>query len=107
MTDRGKTNAKALAFDASKYRDNPNAVAKYLNDNLANGDPVLITKALGAVIRAQGMTRFAKKRGSRRDRLYPMFREKSSPAFDTVLNVLRTLDIQLIARPSAALKSSD
>jgi probable addiction module antidote protein len=98
---------KARAFDASKYRDNPKAIAKYLNDNLATGDPVLITKALGTMIRAQGMTRFAKKSGSRRDSLYVMFRGKSSPAFDTVLNVLRALDIQLIAKPSAALKSSD
>ena len=91
---------KARAFDASKYRDNPKAIAKYLNDSLAAGDPVLITKALGAMIRAQGVTRFAKKSGRRRDSLYPMFRGKSSPAFDTVLNVLRALDIQLVAKPS-------
>jgi probable addiction module antidote protein len=91
---------KTRTFDASKYRDNPKAIAKYLNDILITGDPVLITKAIGAMIRAQGGTRFAKKSGERRDSLYVMFSGKSSPAFDTVLNVMVALDIQLVAKPA-------
>jgi DNA-binding phage protein len=37
-------------------RDDPSAIAKYLNDALSTGDPVLITKAIGDMVRAQGVT---------------------------------------------------
>jgi probable addiction module antidote protein len=96
---------KARAFDAAKYRSNPRAVAKYLNDALTTRDPVLATKAIGIMVRAQGVTKLAKKTGRRRDSLYLMFNGESSPAFATVLNVLIALDIKLVAKPAAA-KSS-
>jgi probable addiction module antidote protein len=57
--------------------------------------------AIGDMARAQGMTRFAKKAGIRRDSLYKCFSGTSSPAFDTVFNVLIALDVQLIAKPRA------
>ena len=61
---------KARAFNA-KYRDNPEAVATYLNKALATGDPVLATKAIDDVIRAQGMTKVAQKAGSLPSPLHP------------------------------------
>ena len=57
-----KGTPKARAFNV-KYRDNPEAIATYLNKALATGDPVLVTKAIGDMIRAQGMTKFAQKAG--------------------------------------------
>jgi probable addiction module antidote protein len=93
---------KARAFDASKYRDNPKAIAKYLNDFLVTGDPILIKKAIGAMVKAQSVTRFSKKSGQRRDRLYLMFRAESSPAFDNILKVLMALDVRLVAKPAGA-----
>jgi probable addiction module antidote protein len=97
---------KARPFDAAKYRDDPRAIAKYLNEAQSTGDPVRITKAIGDMVRAQGVTRFAQKVGRRRESLYGMFRGKTSPAFDTVINVLLALDIQLVANPSGALPSN-
>jgi DNA-binding phage protein len=47
---------KARAFDAAKYR-NQKMIAKYLNHALATGDAILITQAIGDMIRAQGVTR--------------------------------------------------
>jgi probable addiction module antidote protein len=94
-----KITPTAEAF-AAKYRDNPRAIAKYLNDALSTGDPVLIRKAIGDMVRAQGVAKFAQKVGLRRDGLYRSFRGEISPAFDTVLKVLIALDIQLTMKPA-------
>ena len=92
--------SKARPFDAAEYRDNPKMIAKCLNNALAMGDAVLITKAIGDMVRAQGMTRFSQKVGLRRDGLYRSFRGKISPAFDTVLSVMLALDVQIVVKPS-------
>jgi probable addiction module antidote protein len=88
----------ARAFDAAKYRGNPKMIAKYLNDALATGDAALTTKAIGNMVRAQGMTRFSQKVGLRRESLYRSFRGEMSPGFDTVMKVLLALDIRLVAK---------
>ena len=90
---------KARAFNA-KYRDNPEAAATYLNKALATGDPVLVTKAIGDMIRAQGMTKVAQKAGKRRDSLYKMFRGEQSATLNAAIAVLQALDIHLIAKPT-------
>jgi probable addiction module antidote protein len=41
-------------FDTANYRDDPKAIAKYLNNALSTGDPVQILKAVGDMARAQG-----------------------------------------------------
>jgi probable addiction module antidote protein len=94
-----KITPTAEAF-AAKYRDNPRAIAKYLNDALSTGDPVLVTKAIGDVVRAQGVTSFSQKAGMRRDGLYRTFSGETSPALDRVMTVLLALDIKLVAKPA-------
>jgi probable addiction module antidote protein len=90
----------AHPFDAAKYRDDPVAIAEYLNGALSTEDPFLITRAIGTMVRAQGMTRFSRKAGMRRDSLLKTFMGEASPAFDTVVKLLIALDIQLIAKPA-------
>jgi probable addiction module antidote protein len=90
---------KARTSDDVKYRDKPKVIAKYLTDALATGDAVLVTKAIGNVVRAQGMTSFSRKLGMRRESLYRSFRGDMSPAFETVIAVLTTLGVQLAAKP--------
>ena len=93
---------RARVSDAAKYCDDPRAVAKYLNAALSTQDPFLITRAIGNMVRAQGVTRFSRKVGMRRDILYRMFSGEVSPAFDTVMKLLIALDIDLTAKPSVA-----
>lgn len=38
--------SKAKILDATKYRNNPKLVAKYLNEALATDDPALTTRAI-------------------------------------------------------------
>jgi|SRR5450759_5674797 probable addiction module antidote protein len=94
-----KITPTAEAF-AAKYRDNPRAIAKYLNDALSTGDPVLITKAIGDMVRAQGVTSFSQKAGVRREGLYRTFSGETSPALDRVMTVLLALDIKVVAKPA-------
>jgi probable addiction module antidote protein len=96
---------EVLAFE-EKHRDHPRAVAKYLNDALSTSDPVLITKAIGDVMRAHGVARLATKAGLRRDSLYRSFNGEMSPAFDTVIKALIALDVRLVAKPAATLSRS-
>jgi probable addiction module antidote protein len=86
----------------AKYRDNPKAIAKYLNDALREGDGVLVTKAIGIMVRAQGVAEVSQKAGQRRDSLYRMFDGRNGPALPKAIAVLHALDIQLIAKPSAS-----
>src|SRR5438046_6327387 len=90
---------RSPTFDASEYRDRPKLIAKYLNDALATGDAAHITKAIGNVVRAQGMTRFSREVGLRREGLYRSFGGEMSPAFETVIAVLTVLGVQLVAKP--------
>jgi probable addiction module antidote protein len=94
-----KRTPRARAFDPAKYRDDPRAIAEYLNDALSTGDSVVIAKAIGDMVRAQGVTRFSQKAGMRRDNLYRTFNGETNPALDRVIDVLLALDIQLKANP--------
>ena len=58
---------RAREFDRAKYRDNPKAIAEYLNAALSTEDPFLITRAIRTMVHAQGMTRFSRKAGIHRD----------------------------------------
>jgi probable addiction module antidote protein len=91
-------------FDVTKYRDDPKAIAEYLNEALSTKDPYLVTRAIGTMVRCQGMTRFSRKAAVPRDSLYRMFTGEVSPAFETVMKLLMALDIQMIAKPVVAPK---
>jgi probable addiction module antidote protein len=93
--------ARDRGFDTAKYRDNPKAVAEYLNDALSTKDPFLITRAIGTMVRAQGVTRFSRKLGIRRDALTRTFSAEESPAFDTVMKLLFGLDVALMVKTTA------
>jgi probable addiction module antidote protein len=86
--------------DAAKYRDDPSAIAKYLNEALSSDDPVLIRKAIGDMARAQGAAKFSRKVGMAREDLYRGFRGGRNLAFDTVVKILIALDMRLVVKPS-------
>lgn len=85
--------------NAGKYRNDPKAIAEYLNEALSTGDPFLIVRAIRAMVHAQGMTKFSQKAGIARGVLGRTFAAEESPAFDTVLKLLFALDIGLVAAP--------
>ena len=101
MSVSGKKKTSSGEAFGTKYREKPRAIAEYLNDALSTNDPVHITKAIGDMVRAQGVTRFSQKTRLDRTNLYRSFRGGIRPSFETILDVLIALDIQLIAKPCA------
>jgi probable addiction module antidote protein len=94
-----KKTTRERAF-IEKYRDNPKAIAEYLNDALLKGDPSIFIRALGAIVRAQGAAEIAQKTGQHRTTLYSTFRPNRSPAVSTTINILQALNLKISVAPS-------
>ena len=75
-------------------------IAYYLEAVFEDGDPALITAALGDVARARGMTQLAKDTGLAREALYRSLSAEGRPEFTTVLKVMKAFGLRLAAVPS-------
>lgn len=82
-------------FDTADYLGTAEELAAYLEAAFEDGDPAVITHALGVVARAEGMTEVARKAGLTRASLYKALSEDGHPEFETVLKVLRALGLRL------------
>ncbi len=67
---KAKSPIKLIAFDAARYLNDDEAIAKYLTAVLETNDPDLILLALHDVARAKGMAQVAKDAGLGRESLY-------------------------------------
>ena len=89
--------AKLPEFDmASQLRDETD-IAEYLNMVLEDGDSNELMRAIGHIAKARGMTQIAKDTGLGRESLYKALSSGSKPRFETVMLVLRALNIDLKA----------
>jgi len=77
-------------------------MAAYLEAALEEGDPALITAAMGDVARAKGITQIARETGLGRESLYKALSSEGNPEFATVLKVLRALGLKLHATSLSA-----
>ena len=74
-------NMSDAEFDPSHYRDNPQAIARYLTEAFETNDLSTIMQCINRVMRAQNVQALAREAGLRRDRLYKTFGgEVSVPA---------------------------
>ena len=89
------TEVKTLPWDSADYLKTPEDVAAYLEAAFEDGDPELISLALGAVARSKGMTEIARRTGLGRQSLYKALSPEGRPEFATVLNVVRALGLKL------------
>ena len=74
-------------------------IAYFLEAVFEDGDPALITAALGDVARAKGMTQLAKDTGLAREALYRSLSAEGKPEFTTVLKLMRAFGLRLAAVP--------
>ena len=86
-------------FDAADYIKSEEAFLVFVNDFLAEGDAALIAEALGIAARAKGMTEIANKTGINRESLYKALRSNSQPRLDTIMKVLKSFGLKLVAQP--------
>ena len=82
-----------------RFRDNPEAIARYLNQSLEKNQLKPILAAFDKILRGQNVQAVAREGGMRRDRLYHTFNGKVDPALGRVLNLLRALNVRLVAVP--------
>lgn len=90
---------KTFPFDAADFLDTPEAVEEYLiasfEDAAEEGDPRVITQALGVVARARGMTRMAEDAELSRTALYRALSEEGRPELSTIFKVMQALGLRL------------
>ncbi|MDE0032804.1 MAG: putative addiction module antidote protein [Deltaproteobacteria bacterium] len=82
-------------WDAADYLEEEEDIVAYLEAAFEDGDPQLITAALGDVARSRGMTKVASKTGLGRESLYKALSADGNPAFATVLKVVQALGLRL------------
>ena len=92
---------KALTYDAAEFLETDEDIVAYLNAALEDGDPSLVSAALGDIARARGMTQLAKDTGITRDGLYKALSPTGNPSFSTVQKVVKALGFRLdVALPT-------
>jgi probable addiction module antidote protein len=90
-----KRKTKTISWDSAAYLKTDQDIANYLEAVFEDGDPALITHALGVVARAKGMAQIARAAGLGRESLYKALSPDGNPEFATVIKVLRVLGIKL------------
>ena len=88
---------KTRLWDPAEHLETEEDMAAYLEAALEEGDPTLITSALGDIARAKGMTQIARETGFGRESLYKALSAEGNPEFATVLKVLQSLGLRLHA----------
>ncbi len=93
-------------YDVSEHLRTPEEMAAYLEMCIeeVNGDIAFITKALGEIARAKGMTQVARDAGLSRESLCKALSGERSPGFDTILKVITALGLKLHAEAAQTTK---
>ena len=84
-------------WNVSEHLTNPEAIAEYMTAVLEDGDPDLLLAALGDIAKAKGMSKLSNETGLGRESLYKALSPGAKPRYDTILKVMRGLDIHLRA----------
>jgi probable addiction module antidote protein len=85
-------------YDSADYLDSPEAIAAYIEAAFEDGEPALITHALGVVARAKGMSQLARDAGVTREALYKALTPEGDPKLSTFIGVLKALGMRLTAK---------
>ena len=92
---------QATAYDAAEFLETDEEIVAYLNAALEDGDPALLSAALGDIARARGMSQLARDTGITRDGLYKALSPTGNPSFSTVQKVVNALGYRLcVALPA-------
>ena len=91
------SNVKLSKWDVVEYLKTEEDMVLYFEACLEEGDPTLITAALGDIARAKGMSQLARDTGISREGLYKALSGEGNPEFATVLKVVKALGLKLHA----------
>lgn len=82
-------------FNPFDYMETQAEIEAFLNECLVDEDPNTFIEALGLLIKKHGVSDVSQATGLNRESLYKSFGGKVKPKFDTVVKVLRALDLNL------------
>ena len=86
---------ETLPYDTADHLRTADDIAAYLEAAFEDGDPALITLALGNIARSEGMTEIARATGLSRASLYKALSADGRPEFATVLKVVQALGLKM------------
>jgi probable addiction module antidote protein len=85
-------------YDTADYLNSPEEIIAYIDAVLEDGEPALITHALGVVARAKGMSQLARDAGVTREALYKALTADGDPKLSTFVGVMKALGMRLSAK---------
>lgn len=88
---------KLRKWDSAEHLKTEQNMQDYLQACIeeSNNDAAFIAKALGNIARAKGMAQLSKDTGLGRESLYKALSGDVIPSFDTVIKVVKALDLRL------------
>ena len=86
---------KFSKFEVYEFLDNGELIAGYLEEVLKENDPALLLSALSDIAKAKGMGSIAEKSGLGRESMYKALRPGARPRFETIMKILRAMELQL------------
>jgi probable addiction module antidote protein len=95
--DSGHT--RTVAYDVARQLRTPKEMAAYLDAWLveAPDDAAGVSRALGDIARAVGMSKVARQSGLSRESLYKSLRAEGNPSLDTILRVAKAVGVRFHA----------
>jgi probable addiction module antidote protein len=93
---------KLTTFDPAEALTSEKSIAAFMAEAFASEDAGYIAHALGVVARAKGMAQIASETGLSREQLYRSFSDTGNPTLKTTIAVMKTLGIELTAKPQGA-----
>lgn len=95
------TMIKTTKWNSADYLSAPKAIAAYLEAAFEDGDPKVISHALGNVARAKGLPQIAEDIGITKAGLYKALSKDGDPRLSTFLGALRAMGFVLKLKKAA------
>jgi len=89
-----------IRYDTVDYLETEEDMHLYLEACQEEGDPTLITAALGDIARAKNMTQLAQQTGMTRVSLYKALSPEGNPSFDTITKIAKALGFKITIQPT-------
>ena len=88
---------KLRKWDSAEHLKTEEDMHAYLQACIeeSNGDAAFIAKALGNIAKAKGMAQLSRDTGLGRESLYKALSGDVNPSFDTVIKVVKALNLRL------------
>jgi probable addiction module antidote protein len=89
---------ETFSWDSAEQLRSPEDIAAFIQAAFEDGDPSVITHALGVVARARGMSQVARDSMLSREALYKALTPDGDPKLSTFFSVLKALGMRVTAR---------